>query len=65
MQIHQCNVSIDDVLRECHGIKRACQNRELEISSLMSANQEIEAKNQQLDQSNRSSHAKVTPNLCR
>lgn len=27
MQIHKCGVSIEDILRECQGIRRACDNR--------------------------------------
>jgi hypothetical protein len=45
MQIHKCSVSIEDVLRENNGIKRICENRVNEISSIMSLNQEVDIKN--------------------
>ena len=45
MQIHKCGVNIEDILRECQGIRRACDNRETEIAAQMAANQELEAKN--------------------
>jgi hypothetical protein len=45
MQIHKCAVQIDDNIRECNGLRRACENRESEIASLMAASQDIDGKN--------------------
>lgn len=45
MQIHKCSVQIEDNLRECAGLKRACDNRESEIASLLANNQDLDSKN--------------------
>jgi hypothetical protein len=49
MQIHKVSVQIDDTVRENTTLKRMCENREVEISSLMTSNREIE-KNNELQQ---------------
>lgn len=53
MQIHKCSVQIEDILRDTDGIKRMCANREAEIASQMAANQELDAKNDQLAEENK------------
>lgn len=45
MQIHKCSVSIEDVLRESAGLKRAVDNRGNEIAGLMSASQQLDGRN--------------------
>ena len=46
MQIHKVTVQIDDTVRENTTLKRMCDNREAEISSLMQSNREIEKNNE-------------------
>lgn len=41
MQIHKVSVQIDDTARENNTLKRMCDNREAEITSLMASNREI------------------------
>ena len=38
MQIHKVNLQIEDVIRENTTLKRMCENRETEITSLINAN---------------------------
>lgn len=38
MQIHKVTVQIDDTVRENTTLKRMCDNRETEISTLMASN---------------------------
>jgi hypothetical protein len=45
IQIHKCSVHIEDRLRESQGIKRQVDNRESEIASIMTGNQDLESKN--------------------
>lgn len=54
MQIHKVGVQIEDTLRENSTLKRMCENREVEISSLMTANREIEKNNDLQQEENRS-----------
>lgn len=49
MQIHKVTTQIEDTSRENSTLKRMCDNRELEIGSLMASNREIE-KNNELQQ---------------
>ena len=46
IQIHKASVQIDDTIRENATLKRMCENRENEISSLMASNREIEKNNE-------------------
>ena len=46
IQIHKSSVQIDDTIRENATLKRMCENRENEISSLMASNREIEKNNE-------------------
>ena len=41
IQIHKCAVQIDDTMREIANLKRVCENRENEIASQISYNQEL------------------------
>jgi|LakMenEpi03Aug12_release.lakeMendotaPanAssembly.Ray.scaffolds.fasta_scaffold159484_1 hypothetical protein len=45
MQNHKCAVQIEDIIRDIHGIRRMCDNREAELATQMSKNQELDAKN--------------------
>jgi hypothetical protein len=65
MQIHKCSVQIEDNLRECAGLKRACDNRESEIASLIANNRDLDAKNEQLAEENKAKMGKVHSSLCR
>lgn len=53
MQIHKVSVQIEDTLRENSTLKRMCENREQEISSLMTSNREIEKANDLQQEENR------------
>lgn len=41
IQIHKVNLQIEDTLRENNTLKRMCENRETEITSLVTANREL------------------------
>ena len=45
-QIQKTSVQIDDTIRENATLKRMCENRENEISSLMTSNREVEKSNE-------------------
>ena len=45
MQIHKCDTHINELIRENQGLKRTCYNRDNEIASLISGNQELDKKN--------------------
>jgi predicted RNase H-like nuclease (RuvC/YqgF family) len=45
IQIHKVNLQIEDTLRENNTLKRMCENREAEITSLVTANRELEKSN--------------------
>jgi hypothetical protein len=45
MQNHKCAVQIEDIVRDIHGIRRMCDNREAELSAQMSKNQDLDGKN--------------------
>lgn len=59
MQNHKCAVQIEDIIRDIHGIRRMCDNREAELATQMSKNQELDAKNQQIAEENKSLLIKV------
>ena len=46
VQIHKVNAQIEEAGREAATLKRMCENREVEISSLVSANRELEKNNE-------------------
>ena len=45
MQNHKCAVQIEDIVRDIHGIRRMCDNREAELSTQLSKNQDLDGKN--------------------
>ncbi len=45
IQIHKVNLQVEDTLRENATLKRMCENRELEITSLVNGNRELEKSN--------------------
>lgn len=45
MQIHKVNTQIEETARENNTLKRMCDNREFEISTLMNSNRELEKTN--------------------
>jgi len=45
IQIHKVNLQVEDTLRENSTLKRMCENRELEITSLVNGNRELEKSN--------------------
>lgn len=53
MQNHKCAVQIEDIVRDIHGIRRMCDNREAELSAQMSKNQDLDGKNQQIAEENK------------
>ena len=53
MQNHKCAVQIEDIVRDIHGIRRMCDNREAELSTQLSKNQDLDGKNQQIAQDNK------------
>jgi hypothetical protein len=65
MQIHKCSVQIEDILRDTAGVKRTCDNREAEIASQMAANQELDAKNDQIAEENKLQVNNVRPIISR
>lgn len=45
MQIHKSTVQIEEVIREISNLKRTCENKENEISALLSNHQDLNSKN--------------------
>jgi hypothetical protein len=45
IQIHKVSIQVEDTIRENGTLKRMCENREAEITSLINANREIEKNN--------------------
>lgn len=45
IQIHKVNLQVEDTLRENATLKRMCENREVEITSLVNGNRELEKNN--------------------
>lgn len=65
MQNHKCAVQIEDIVRDIHGIRRMCDNREAELSAQMSKNQDLDGKNQQIAEENKLLLNKVRPKIFR
>ena len=65
MQNHKCAVQIEDIVRDSHGIRRMCDNREAELSAQMSKNQDLDGKNQQIAEENKLLLNKVRPKIFR
>lgn len=53
LQIHKASVEVEDTMRENSTLKRMCDNRATEISSLMASNRELEKDNEQRTEENK------------
>lgn len=53
MQIHKVNLQIEDVIRENTTLKRMCENRQTEITSLINANRQLEKTNELQQEENK------------
>ena len=54
IQIHKVSLQVEDTLRENSTLKRMCDNRELEITSLLNGNRELEKSNDLQQEENKS-----------
>lgn len=53
LQIHKASVEVEDTMRENSTLKRMCDNRATEISSLMASKRELEKDNEQRTEENK------------
>lgn len=63
IQIHKVNLQVEDTLRENSTLKRMCENRELEITSLVNGNRELEKSNDLQQEENKNLAISVPPPL--
>ena len=61
MQTHKASVQIEEIMRDIANLKRTCESRQIEIGALVAADQEMNSKNEQFDEDNRSAANRVIP----
>lgn len=59
MQTHKASVQIEEIMRDITNLKRTCESRQSEIGALVAADQEMNLKNDQFDEDNRSAANRV------
>lgn len=53
MQIHKYGTNTEEIFRDIAGVKRVCENRENEIATLLTSNQEMNGKNEEMSEENK------------